>query len=58
MNVSEDCTGTLRAQEHGHTPIVYAIDRAAFNQGQNAKFDISVQEDIAQTLVAKGPGGC
>ena len=36
--------------------VAYAIDRAAFNQGMNAKYDISVQEDIAQTLVAKGPG--
>lgn len=36
--------------------VAYAIDRAAFNQGMNAQYDISVQEDIAQTLVAKGPG--
>ena len=36
--------------------IAYSIDRAAFNQGMNAKYDISIQEDIAQTLVAKGPG--
>lgn len=37
--------------------IVYAIDRASFNQGKNAQFDFSVQEEIAQTIVAKGPGG-
>ena len=36
--------------------IAYSIDRATFNQGMNAKYDISIQEDIAQTLVAKGPG--
>ena len=36
--------------------IAYSIDRAAFNQGMNARYDISIQEDIAQTLVAKGPG--
>lgn len=36
--------------------VAYAIDRAAFNQGMNAQYDISIQEDIAQTLVAKGPG--
>lgn len=36
--------------------VAYAIDRAAFNQGMNAKYDISIQEELAQTLVAKGPG--
>ena len=36
---------------------VLAIDRASFNQGQNAQFDFSVQEELAQTIVAKGPGG-
>lgn len=42
------------ADRHG---VAYAIDRAAFNQGMNAKYDISVQEELAQTLVARGPGG-
>ena len=37
--------------------VCYALDRASFNQGQNAQFGFSVQEDIAQTIVAKGPGG-
>ena len=36
--------------------IAYSIDRAAFNQGVNAKYDIGIAEDIAQTIVAKGPG--
>lgn len=36
---------------------VIAIDRAAFNQGENAKYDIGINEDgVAQTVVAKGPG--
>lgn len=36
---------------------VMAIDRAAFNQGINAKYNISIDESgVAQTLVAKGPG--
>lgn len=35
----------------------YALDRAAYNQGRNAQFDIGISdEDRAQTLVAKGPG--
>ena len=37
--------------------VAYAIDRAAFNQGANAKYDISIQEETAQTLVSRGPGG-
>lgn len=37
--------------------VAYAIDRAAFNQRMNAQYNISIQEEIAQTLVAKGPGG-
>ena len=37
--------------------VVYAIDRAAFNQGQNAQYKIQIDENgIAHTLVAKGPG--
>lgn len=37
--------------------IVFAIDRAAFNQGQNAQYKIGIDESgIAHTLVAKGPG--
>ena len=35
--------------------VVYSIDRAAFNQGVNAKYNIGITEDIAQTIVAKGP---
>lgn len=36
--------------------IAYSIDRAAFNQGINAKYNIGIAKDIAQTIVAKGPG--
>ena len=37
--------------------IVIAIDRAAFNQGENAKYDISVSGGgTAYTIVARGPG--
>lgn len=36
---------------------VISIDRSAFNQGQNAKFDISISGGgTAQTIVARGPG--
>ena len=37
---------------------VIAFDRSAYNQGENAKFDIGIDENgIANSLVAKGPGG-
>ena len=46
------------ATDSDHVPCVcYGLDRASFNQGKNAKFDISIQEDIAQPIVARGPGG-
>ena len=38
--------------------ITYGLDRASFNQGQNAKFDFSVEEELAPTLVNRGVGGC
>ncbi|GHV06284.1 hypothetical protein FACS1894217_04640 [Clostridia bacterium] len=63
---SADVTGTLRASAgpHGASSAnllldgrVIAIDRAAYNQGINAKFNIGIDEDgTAYTLTAKGPG--
>ena len=41
-------------EQHG---VCYGLDRASFNQGINAKYDFSVEEELAPTLVAKGPGG-
>lgn len=36
--------------------VVYAIDRAAFNQGENALYDFEISKSgISSTLVAKGP---
>lgn len=37
--------------------ISYGLDRASFNQGQNAQYDFSIEEELAQTVLAKGPGG-
>lgn len=34
---------------------VYGIDRAAFNQGKNAKYDFSIDEEQSATIVARGP---
>jgi len=36
--------------------VAYGLDRASFNQGQNAKFDFSVKEEQQPTLTARGPG--
>ena len=37
--------------------VCYGIDRASFNQGQNAQFDFSVEKELSPTIVSKGPGG-
>lgn len=37
--------------------VCYGLDRASFNQGQNALYDFSVEEELAQPLIARGPGG-
>lgn len=52
--IDENVSFTLNTVDR-HS-IAYALDRAAYNQGQNAHFDISVQVEMAQTIVAKGPG--
>ncbi len=45
---------TLNATEN-HS-VSYGIDRAAFNQGQNARYNIAIEEELEPTIVAKGPG--
>lgn len=44
---------TLNATEQ--QAVAYGIDRAAFNQGKNAKFGIAIEKEREPTLVAKGP---
>ena len=39
-----------------HTAVVYALDRASFNQGINAQYDFEITDSgINSTIVAKGP---
>ena len=46
------------ATDADHVPCVcYGLDRASFNQGANAQYDFSIEEELAQTVLAKGPGG-
>ena len=37
--------------------ITYGIDRASFNQGKNAQYDFAVDSELAQPIIARGPGG-
>lgn len=48
---------SVKQQKKSKDFTVYGLDRASFNQGQNAQFDFGVEEEKAQTLVSKGPGG-
>lgn len=50
-----DKTGALTCM-HDQQAVVYAIDRAAFNQGENARYDFEVSDSgINSTIVARGP---
>ena len=55
LGVSQD--QTLICLNDQQAVMVYGLDRASFNQGKNAQYDFSVEEDLAQTVLAKGPGG-
>ena len=45
-------------KENFNAVVCYGLDRASFNQGKNAQYDFSIEEDLAQTLVARGGGCC
>ena len=56
--IHEDCANTMGARDYKQPQAVcYGIDRAAFNQGQNAQFGFSIDEELAQPGLAKGWGG-
>ena len=55
--VGEDTSPTLLARDFKDpTAVAYGIGRDAFNQGRNAKFNPTFEEELQPTLVAKGPG--
>lgn len=55
-NLCPTITAAAGMSGNNQPVICYALDRASFNQGQNAKFDIGINDSgIAQTVVAKGP---
>ena len=47
--------GNPSCNQGGMAVVAYGIDRAAFNQGENALFGFSVHEEVEPTIVAKGP---
>lgn len=49
--------GLVMVSEMENSCDSYGFDRAAYNQGKNAKYDFAVEEELAQPLVARGPGG-
>lgn len=49
--------GSPACNQDGMAVVTYGLDRASFNQGKNAQFGFSVDEELAPSLVAKGPGG-
>ena len=59
-HVSEGKAPTLQSRDYKAAAVVsepvYGIGRDAFNQGRNAKYSPSIEEEIQPTLVAKGPG--
>ena len=57
QQVEEGKSPTLMARDYKDpNAVCYGIGRDAFNQGKNAKFTPSFEEERQPTLVAKGPG--
>ena len=55
--VSENTAPTVLARDYKDpTTVCYGIGRDTFNQGKNAKFAPTFEEELQPTLVAKGPG--
>ena len=55
--VAEDKAPTVLARDYKDpTAVCYGIGRDTFNQGKNAKFASTFEEELQPTLVAKGPG--
>ena len=53
----DETANTLDTMHDQQAILTYGLDRASFNQGQNAQYDFSIEEETAQTLVSRGPGG-
>ena len=49
----EPANGTCPGHHNG---VAYGIDRSAYNQGQNAQYDMPIEEDLEPPIVARGGG--
>ena len=55
--VEKETSPTIMARDYKDpNAVCYGIGRDTFNQGQNAKFAPTFEEELQPTLVAKGPG--
>lgn len=43
-------------KENFNAVLCFGLDRASYNQGKNAKYDFSVEEEMIGAQVARGPG--
>ena len=57
MSPSIEVSKTLNCMDDPMKVVCLGIDRASFNQGQNALYDFQIDNELAQTIVAKGAGG-
>lgn len=58
QSATEETANTVRVNNGGDNvgKVCYALDRAMFNQGVNAAYKPSIEKELSQTLVSKGPG--
>ena len=50
-----DLAGALNCMHDQQAVMTYGLDRAAYNQGRNAKYNISIEEEKIGAQTAKGP---
>jgi DNA (cytosine-5)-methyltransferase 1 len=51
-----EVAGALNCMHDQQTVMTWGLDRAAYNQGKNAKYNFSVEQEKIGAQVAKGPG--
>ena len=51
-----DKVGALNCMHDQQAVMTYGLDRAAYNQGKNAKYNFSVEQEKIGAQIAKGPG--
>jgi hypothetical protein len=54
MTVTGGCANTLTSTDYKGAQVVYGIDCAEFNQGQNAQYTPQIDVERTSTLTAKG----